>query len=105
MGFCAVLVFLGILTVGFVYEWQKGALDWSYSGTVESRSSAQGFLLKAVASPVTPKVFRRRWSRGDEAFVTVDLGDAPGLVMEEGFRCLLDFLEDSLDFFWARRFR
>jgi NADH-quinone oxidoreductase subunit N len=31
-GFCAMLSFLSILTVGFVYEWQKGALDWSRSG-------------------------------------------------------------------------
>jgi NADH-quinone oxidoreductase subunit A len=23
-----VLVFLFILTIGFVYEWKKGALDW-----------------------------------------------------------------------------
>ena len=28
-GFCAVVIFLSILTAGFVYEWQKGALDWS----------------------------------------------------------------------------
>lgn len=27
-GFCALLIFLVILTIGFVYEWQKGALDW-----------------------------------------------------------------------------
>ena len=27
-GFWAMMVFLGILVVGFVYEWQKGALDW-----------------------------------------------------------------------------
>ena len=27
-GFVAVLVFLGILVVGFAYEWKKGALDW-----------------------------------------------------------------------------
>lgn len=27
-GFCSALVFLAILTVGFVYEWRKGALDW-----------------------------------------------------------------------------
>ena len=26
--FWAVVVFLGILVVGFVYEWKKGALDW-----------------------------------------------------------------------------
>ena len=27
-GFWSMMVFLIILTVGFVYEWQKGALDW-----------------------------------------------------------------------------
>ena len=27
-GFLAMMLFLGILVVGFVYEWKKGALDW-----------------------------------------------------------------------------
>jgi NADH-quinone oxidoreductase subunit A len=27
-GFLAVMSFLAILVVGFVYEWKKGALDW-----------------------------------------------------------------------------
>jgi NADH-quinone oxidoreductase subunit A len=27
-GFLSMLGFLGVLTVGFVYEWSKGALDW-----------------------------------------------------------------------------
>jgi NADH-quinone oxidoreductase subunit A len=27
-GFVAVIIFLAILVVGFVYEWKKGALDW-----------------------------------------------------------------------------
>ena len=27
-GFIAMMVFLGILVVGFAYEWKKGALDW-----------------------------------------------------------------------------
>jgi NADH-quinone oxidoreductase subunit A len=27
-GFAAMMVFLGILVVGFVYEWKKGALEW-----------------------------------------------------------------------------
>ena len=27
-GFWTMMVFLGILTLGFVYEWQKGALEW-----------------------------------------------------------------------------
>ncbi|NBS82231.1 MAG: NADH-quinone oxidoreductase subunit A [Betaproteobacteria bacterium] len=29
VGFWSVMIFLGILVVGFVYEWKKGALDWS----------------------------------------------------------------------------
>nr|ATZ81782.1 NADH-ubiquinone oxidoreductase chain 3 [Picochlorum sp. 'soloecismus'] len=28
-GFTSMMIFLGILTVGFIYEWRKGALDWS----------------------------------------------------------------------------
>ena len=27
-GLLAMVVFLGILTVGFIYEWKKGALEW-----------------------------------------------------------------------------
>ena len=27
-GFWSMMVFLAILTVGFVYEWKKGALEW-----------------------------------------------------------------------------
>ena len=27
-GFCSMVVFLGVLTVGFIYEWKKGALEW-----------------------------------------------------------------------------
>jgi NADH-quinone oxidoreductase subunit A len=30
-GYMAMVVFLGILVVGFVYEWKKGALEWEYS--------------------------------------------------------------------------
>ncbi len=28
VGFVAMMVFLGILVVGFIYEWKKGALEW-----------------------------------------------------------------------------
>jgi NADH-quinone oxidoreductase subunit A len=28
LGFWSMVSFLGILTVGFIYEWKKGALDW-----------------------------------------------------------------------------
>ena len=27
-GFWSMIVFLGVLTIGFVYEWKKGALEW-----------------------------------------------------------------------------
>ena len=27
-GFWSMMIFLGVLTVGFVYEWKKGALEW-----------------------------------------------------------------------------
>jgi NADH-quinone oxidoreductase subunit A len=27
-GFIAMMIFLAILVVGFIYEWKKGALDW-----------------------------------------------------------------------------
>jgi NADH-quinone oxidoreductase subunit A len=27
-GFWAMMVFLGVLTIGFIYEWKKGALEW-----------------------------------------------------------------------------
>ena len=27
-GFWSMVLFLGVLTVGFVYEWKKGALEW-----------------------------------------------------------------------------
>ena len=28
LGFWSMMIFLAILTVGFIYEWKKGALDW-----------------------------------------------------------------------------
>lgn len=28
VGLLAMVVFLGILVVGFIYEWKKGALEW-----------------------------------------------------------------------------
>ena len=27
-GFWSMMLFLGVLTVGFIYEWMKGALEW-----------------------------------------------------------------------------
>ena len=28
LGFWSMMLFLGVLTIGFVYEWKKGALEW-----------------------------------------------------------------------------
>jgi len=28
IGFWSMVAFLGILTIGFIYEWKKGALEW-----------------------------------------------------------------------------
>lgn len=28
LGFWSMIIFLGVLTIGFVYEWKKGALEW-----------------------------------------------------------------------------
>lgn len=27
-GYWSMMIFLGILTIGFIYEWRKGALEW-----------------------------------------------------------------------------
>jgi NADH-quinone oxidoreductase subunit A len=27
-GFWSMIIFLGVLTIGFIYEWKKGALEW-----------------------------------------------------------------------------
>ena len=28
LGFWSMIVFLAVLTIGFIYEWRKGALEW-----------------------------------------------------------------------------
>lgn len=28
LGFASMMVFLGLLLIGFIYEWKKGALEW-----------------------------------------------------------------------------
>ena len=27
-GFCSMVIFLAVLTIGFIYEWRRGALEW-----------------------------------------------------------------------------
>ena len=28
LGFWSMMIFIGLLTIGFIYEWKKGALEW-----------------------------------------------------------------------------
>ena len=28
LGYWSMMIFLGVLTIGFIYEWKKGALEW-----------------------------------------------------------------------------
>ena len=30
-GFWSMMIFLAVLTIGFIYEWKKGALEWDWS--------------------------------------------------------------------------
>src|SRR5437763_3437150 len=41
-GFVAMMIFLAILVVGFVYEWKKGALEWEYRREPGSRGITRG---------------------------------------------------------------
>lgn len=40
VGYVAMLVFLVILTIGLVYEWREGALDWGWSRAAKERARA-----------------------------------------------------------------
>ena len=44
-GYVAVMVFLGILVIGFIYEWQKGALEW------ESKACSRRGTLRPLRMP------------------------------------------------------
>ena len=35
-GYISMMIFLAVLTVGFVYEWKKGALEWDYYDNTRS---------------------------------------------------------------------
>ena len=45
-GFGSMMLFLAVLTIGFIYEWKKGALEWNRADPPLSRR-AQGLLLRA----------------------------------------------------------
>jgi NADH-quinone oxidoreductase subunit A len=56
-GFWSMVVFLGVLTVGFAYEWKKGALEWDRCNRPEPpatrswRSWARSSPTRASSSP------------------------------------------------------
>ena len=47
-GFWAMMIFLGILVVGFAYEWKKGALDWEYDEMGIEGVLKEGFVTTSV---------------------------------------------------------
>jgi hypothetical protein len=56
-GFYAMAIFLLILTVGFIYEWQKGALDWSKTIVIAKKATKKNnFLIKSKQLSVSPGV-------------------------------------------------
>ncbi|CAE7323551.1 nuoD [Symbiodinium microadriaticum] len=60
-GFWSMMVFLGILTIGFIYEWKKGALDWEYSlgaddpfvAQISDELADKGFILTTADDLIT----------------------------------------------------
>jgi NADH-quinone oxidoreductase subunit A len=50
-GYWSMMVFLGVLTVGFIYEWRKGALEWDESARPSSHRLPGASSIRARASP------------------------------------------------------
>src|SRR5262249_5062410 len=50
LGFWSMVVFLGVLTVGFIYEWRKGALEWALRRDVR-RSSLRPRAASSIRAP------------------------------------------------------
>ena len=38
------MIFLGVLTIGFIYEWKKGALEWEYNNNVFDNRERKKYL-------------------------------------------------------------
>jgi NADH-quinone oxidoreductase subunit N len=54
-GFYGAMVFLIILTVGFIYEWRKGALDWTKSAVIKKVLNKKSALLVVAAEGTSPR--------------------------------------------------
>src|SRR5690606_18088823 len=48
-GFWSMMIFLGVLTIGFIYEWRKGALEWDLVNRTArwSRRAPPGLSIRA----------------------------------------------------------
>src|SRR6201991_1608688 len=55
-GYWSMMLFLGVLTVGFIYEWRKGALEWDWRRSVLPSLLRQrvAFSIRAPASRSAP---------------------------------------------------
>src|SRR3954449_1002229 len=49
-GFWSMMVFLGVLTIGFIYEWRKGALEWDCRRSVP-RLSLRPRVASSIRAP------------------------------------------------------
>src|SRR6201999_2969037 len=43
-GFWSMMIFLGVLTVGFIYEWKKGALEWELANPLSSLRAGRSLI-------------------------------------------------------------
>lgn len=50
-GFFSLILFLVVLTIGFVFEWQKGALEWNSILLLAARASSSSVRYAAASGP------------------------------------------------------
>src|ERR1700738_5296477 len=55
-GYCSMMIFLGVLTVGLIYEWRKGALEWESTRRVTPPAATRFVAPVRVSlpAPTTP---------------------------------------------------
>src|SRR6202040_91167 len=49
-GFWSMMAFLGVLTIGFIYEWKKGAREWAWASAPRSRAPPPASWIRGPAS-------------------------------------------------------
>jgi len=50
IAFVTIMFFLGTVVVGLIYEWKKGAFDWSEQARAEAKAEARNLERRAAAS-------------------------------------------------------